>query len=139
LGSAEVTSSAPKPLAQEPPSTADAEAREVEEMVSSILRDSPTPDAEKGSEKLPEETPIGKLVVPESKFFIFTVLVFCNPSFSLDLQNQGNFVEKVEEAPCSEAGVVVGTSTSLASPGSAPLQEEKLKLAQENLASRISF
>ena len=51
-GTIEVTS-APKPLAQKPPSTPDADAREVEEMVSSMLRDSPTPDAEKGSEKLP--------------------------------------------------------------------------------------
>ena len=51
-GTTEATS-APKPLAQNPPSTLDADAREVEEMVSSMLQDSPTPDAEKGSEKLP--------------------------------------------------------------------------------------
>ena len=71
LGTTEVTS-APKPLAQKPPSTPDADASEVEEMVNSMLWYSPTPDAEKGSEKLPEEgggekhpeeTPTGKLVM----------------------------------------------------------------------------
>ena len=57
-GSAEVTSSVPKPLAQEPPSTIDVDAREAEEMVNSMLRDSPTPDAEEGGgEKHPKETP----------------------------------------------------------------------------------
>ena len=81
-GTAEVPSSPPKPLAQEePPSTADAEAREVEEMVSSILRDSPTPDAEKGGEKRPEETPKGKLVVPFSDFFVLALLVLVTKVF----------------------------------------------------------
>jgi len=57
------------------------DAREVEEMVSSMLRDSPTPDAEKGSKKLPEEvggekhpeeTPTCKLVTPFLRFlFLF--------------------------------------------------------------------
>ena len=57
------------------------DAREVEEMVSSMLRDSPTPDAEQGREKLleegrgekrPEETPTGKLVTPFLRFlFLF--------------------------------------------------------------------
>ena len=60
-------------MAQELPSTADADAREVEEMVSSMLQDSSTQDAEKGCEKLPEEEggerrleeiPTGKLVMP---------------------------------------------------------------------------
>ena len=64
---------APEPIAQKLPSTSDVDAREVEEMVNSMLRDSPTPDVEKGSEKLPEEgegekrpeeTPTGYLVMP---------------------------------------------------------------------------
>ena len=80
-GSAEVTSTPPKPLAQEPPSTTDVEARAVEEMVSSMLRDSPTLDAEEGGEKHPEETPTGKLIVPFSKFFVFSILVFVTQEF----------------------------------------------------------
>ena len=49
------------------------DACEAEEMVNSMLRDSPLPDTEQGSEKLPEEeeegkkhpeeTPTGKLVM----------------------------------------------------------------------------
>ena len=79
--SAEVTSSAPKPLDQEPLSAADVEAREAEEMVNSMLRDSPIPDVEKSSKKLPEETPTSKLDMPFPRFFTFAVLVFCNPRF----------------------------------------------------------
>ena len=57
-------------------------AREVEEMVNSMLRDSPTLDAEKGSEKLPEEgggekhpeeTPTGKLVMLPLLFLFLLV------------------------------------------------------------------
>jgi len=141
-GTTEVTS-AQKPLAQKPPSIPDADAREVEDMVSSMLRDSPTPDAEQGSEKLPEEgggekrpeeTPTGKLVMPFLQFsFCSRFIGFGNPSFSLDSHNQGNTVEKIEKAPCIEAGPVVGASTSPASPGSALPQEEKLKLAHKLL------
>ena len=80
-GSAEVTSSAPKPLAQEPPSAADVESREAEEIVNSMLRDSPISDVENGSEKLPEENPAGKLDMPFPRFLTFVVLVFCNPRF----------------------------------------------------------
>jgi hypothetical protein len=40
-GTTEVTST-PKPLAEKPPSTPDVDACEVEEMVNSMLRDSPT-------------------------------------------------------------------------------------------------
>jgi hypothetical protein len=68
-------------LSQEPPSTTDAEARAVDEMVSSILQDSPTPDAEKGGEKRPKETPIGKLVVPFSDFFVLALLVLVTKVF----------------------------------------------------------
>jgi len=94
-GTAEVPSSPPKPLAQEePPSTADAVTRAAEEMVNSMLWDSPTPNAEKGSEKRPEETPAGKLVVPFPDFFVLSLLVFVTPCFSLDPQNQGDTAEK---------------------------------------------
>ena len=47
--------SAPKPITQKPLSTPDVDAREVEDMVSSMLRDSPLPDAERSNEKLPKE------------------------------------------------------------------------------------
>ena len=65
--------SAPEPIAQKPPSTPDMDARDVEEMVNSMLQDSPLPDAEKSTEKLleeeedeklPKEIPTGKLVMP---------------------------------------------------------------------------
>ena len=78
-----------KLLAQKPPSTPDADAHEVEEMVNSMLWDSLTSDAEKGSEKLPEEgggekhskeTPTGKLVMP-SDFFVLVLLVFVTQIF----------------------------------------------------------
>ena len=52
--------------------------------------------------------------------------------FSPGPQNQEDLVEKVEETPCVDATLVVGTNTSLASPGGAPPQAEKLKLAQEH-------
>ena len=90
MGTTEATS-APKPLAQKPPSTLDGDAREVEEMVSSMLRDSPTLDAKKGSEKIPkegegkkhlEETPTGKLVMPFLQFpFALVLLVFVTQVF----------------------------------------------------------
>ena len=44
--------SAPKSVVEEPLSTPEMDAHEVEEMVNSMLRDSPTLDAEKDSEKL---------------------------------------------------------------------------------------
>ena len=80
--------SAPKSAMEKPPSTPDMSARETEDMVNFMLRDSPLPDTERsdeklpedgggdklpkegygkklpegGNDKLPEETPIGKLV-----------------------------------------------------------------------------
>ena len=82
--------SAPKSSVQEPPSTPEMSAHETEDMVDSMLRDSPLPNTEWGDERLPEddgsdklpeeaddeklpeggdkklneETPIGKLVPP---------------------------------------------------------------------------
>ena len=81
---------APKSVVEKPPGTPDMSARETEDMVNSMLRDSPLPDTERsdeklsedgGSDKLPEEevgeklpeggdkklseeTPAGKLVPP---------------------------------------------------------------------------
>ena len=59
--------------------------------MNSMLWDSATPDAEKGSkkfpeegggEKHPEETPTGKLVMPFLQFLFGSHFVgFCNPSF----------------------------------------------------------
>ena len=76
---------------QKLPSTFDVDAREVEEMVNSMMRDSPTLDAEKGSKKLPEEgggekcpeeTPTGKLVMPFIQFpFALVLLVFVTQVF----------------------------------------------------------
>ena len=112
-------------------------------MVNSMLWDSPTPNAEKGSkkfpeegggEKHPEETPQVSLLCLFSNFFLALILlVFVTQVFSLDSQYQGNTVEKIDEAPHTEAGPVVGASTSLASSGSALTQEEKLKLAHKLL------
>ena len=83
-------SSAPKPIAQKPPGTHDVDAREAEELVNSMLRYSPLPEAERGNEKLPEEeggeklpeggdekpleeTPRGKLVMHFSNFLFLLV------------------------------------------------------------------
>ena len=97
-GTTEVTST-PKPLAEKPPSTPDVDACEAEEMVNSMLRDSPLPEAERGNEKLPEEeggeklpeggdekpleeTPRGKLVMPFIQFpFALVLLVFVTQVF----------------------------------------------------------
>jgi len=67
---------------EKPPSTPDMDAREAEEMANSMLLNSPLPNPEKddekppeeegsvkrpvegGGEKLPEETPTGKLIMP---------------------------------------------------------------------------
>ena len=46
---------------EKPPSTPDMSAREIEDMVNSMLRDSPLPDIERSNEKLPEDDGRGKL------------------------------------------------------------------------------
>ena len=82
--------SASKSVMEKPPSTPNMSACETEDMVNSMLRDSPLPDTERsdeklpddggsdklpeeedgeklpegGNDKLPEETPAGKLVPP---------------------------------------------------------------------------
>ena len=82
--------SVPKSALEKPPSTPEMSARETEAMVDSMLRDSPLPDTERsdeglpedggsdklpeeedgeklpegGDEKLPEDTPTGKLIMP---------------------------------------------------------------------------
>ena len=93
--------SAPKSVMEKPPGTPDMSARETEDMVNSILWDSPLPDTERsdeklpedsgsdklpeeeddgeklpegGNDKLPEETPAGKLVPPCIKKYLFTAL-----------------------------------------------------------------
>ena len=60
------------------------------------------------------------------------MLVFVIQDFSLDPQNEEDPMEKVKEMLRADASLVVGTSTSLASPGGAPPQAEKIKLAQEH-------
>ena len=50
-GSGGSTSTAPKPSTEDPTSTANADAREAEEMANSMLWDSPTPDAEEEGER----------------------------------------------------------------------------------------
>ena len=71
--------SAPEPIAQRPQSTPYTDAREVEDMMNFVLRDSPLPDAERsneklpkeeGGKKLPEEIPTGKLVMPLLQFLL---------------------------------------------------------------------
>ena len=92
--------SAPKSAMEKPPGTPDMSARETEDMVNSMLWDSPLPDTERsdeklpedggsdklpeeddgeklpegGNDKLPEETPTGKLVPPCIKKVYF----FCS-------------------------------------------------------------
>ena len=53
--------SAPKSAMEKPPSTLDLSARETEDMVNSMLRDSPLPDTERSDEKLPEDGGSDKL------------------------------------------------------------------------------
>ena len=57
--------SAPKSAMEKPPGTPDMSARETEDMVNSMLRDSPLPDTERSDEKLPEDGGSNKL--PEEK------------------------------------------------------------------------
>ena len=59
-GTTEVTS-APKPLAQKPPSTPSMSARDAKDMVDAMLLDSPLPDAKRSEEGLPEGNGSGKL------------------------------------------------------------------------------
>ena len=68
-------------------------------MVNSMLRYSPLPDAERSSEKLPEEEggeklpdeiPAGKLVMPLLRFLFCSCFIgFCDPNFSLDSKIEG--------------------------------------------------
>ena len=96
--------SAPKSAVEKPPGTPKMSAREMEDMVNSMVRDSPLPDTERsderllegsgsdklpekedgeklpgrGDEKLPEETPAGKLYkafVLREYFFIALNLI----------------------------------------------------------------
>ena len=46
---------------EKPPGTPDMSARETEDMVNSMIRDSPLPDTERSDEKLPEDDGSGKL------------------------------------------------------------------------------
>ena len=81
-GTTEINS-APEPIAQKPLSTPDMDTHEAKEMANSMMRNSPLPDAERsdeklpeeeegskklpkegGGEKLPEEIPTGKLIMP---------------------------------------------------------------------------
>ena len=93
--------SAPKSAMEKPPSTPDMSARETEDMVNSMLRDSLLPDTERsdeklakdsgssklpeeeddgeklpegGNDKLPEETPTGKLVPHCIENYLFSAL-----------------------------------------------------------------
>jgi len=62
-GSGGSTSTTPKPSTEDPMSTADADARAVEEMADSMLWDSPIPEMEE-EKKRQEEVLTGKPVVP---------------------------------------------------------------------------
>ena len=95
--------SAPKSAMEKPPSTPDMSAHETEDIVNSMLWDSPLPNTERsdeklpedggsdklpeeeddgeklpegGNDKLPEETPAGKLVPPCIKKVYFSALNF---------------------------------------------------------------
>ena len=53
--------SVPKSTQEKPPSTPEMSARETEDMVDSILRDSPLADTERGDDRLPEDGGSDKL------------------------------------------------------------------------------
>ena len=57
--------SAPKSAMEKPPSTPEMSARETEDMVNSMLRDSPLLDTERSEEKLPEDGGSDKLLEKE--------------------------------------------------------------------------
>ena len=57
--------SAPKSALEEPPGTPDMSAHETEDMVNSMLRDSPLPDTERSDEKLSENGGSNKLLEGE--------------------------------------------------------------------------
>ena len=76
-GSGGSTSTAPKPSGEDPTSTAEADARAAEEMVDSMLRDSPIPETEEEC-KQSEDVPAGKFVIPYPQIstFLLCVLLF---------------------------------------------------------------
>jgi len=57
--------SAPKSAVEKPPSTPEMSARDAEDMVDSMLHDSPLPDAKRSDEKLPEGD--GSCKLPEEE------------------------------------------------------------------------
>jgi len=59
--------SAPKSAMEKSPSTPDMSARETEDMVNSMLLDSPLPDTERSDEKLPEDGGSDKLPEEDGK------------------------------------------------------------------------
>ena len=65
LGESAEDVSAPKSAMEKPPSTPDMSACETEDMVNSMLRDSPLPDTERSEEKLPEDGGSDKLLEEE--------------------------------------------------------------------------
>lgn len=93
---------------------------------------------EGGNDKLPEETPVGKLVPPCIKKYLFTALNLIKYHIiPLDSQNTGNTVGKIEDVP-ERAVSEVRASTSQVSSGS-DLPREKVELAFKLLrvSSRI--
>ena len=118
--------SASKSRVEKPPNTPDMSARETEDMVNFMLRDSPLPDTERSDEKLPEdgeshklpeednseklpeggdkklseEAPAGKLVSLCTEEVLFLALNLIKYHiFPLDSQNPGNTVEMVQDVP----------------------------------------
>ena len=61
LGKDAEDDSAPKSAMEKPSGTPDMSARETEDMVNSMLRDSPLPDTERSDEKLPDDGGSDKL------------------------------------------------------------------------------
>ena len=57
--------SAPKSAVEKPSGTPEMSARETEDMVNSMLRDSPLPNTERSDERLPEDSGIDKLLEEE--------------------------------------------------------------------------
>ena len=122
----------PKPTNDVPADVTNVGTQSAEEMVDSILLDSPLPDVAEERRK-PEKIPIGEPIVPPPPNLDF--LPFARPfysrNFSLGPQNQEDPVREIAAAPHKgvEALLVVGASTSAIASGSAPPQVDRIKLA----------
>ena len=100
-GSGGSTSTTPKPSTEDPMSTADADARAVEEMADSMLWDSPIPETEEERKQL-EDVPAGKSIMPFRPIctFLHFVLFFTRRIFPRPSQSGGSCGESWGNGTC---------------------------------------